>query len=244
LILAVTVGVIVIATLGYLIFQFYKFQSPPELRVEAPSKNITVDEEDYTVKGTTEPGMFVTINDEAVKVDADGTFEVEITLSEGTNTLIIKARHPDNVGREAVVTRNVEYETSDSETSAQDGEDEGTEGSQQEGSDENNEDNSEEEQEETDQQQSDKIELVVRVQTAPAWIEIEVDGELVYAATAEAGAEIEFTAENQIAVVSGRLSSTQVLINGQEQDLFVTQAGVGAIVCEINDSRETNCRQP
>jgi cytoskeletal protein RodZ len=251
LILVIVVGIIVIATLGYLIYQFYNFQNPPELDVTQPPSNITVDTEKYTVKGITEPDMFVTINDEAVKVNPNGEFEAEITLSEGTNTLIIKSRHPDNIGQEAIITRNIEF---DMNSDSEDAEAESTEDNA--ASDATSNDSRETPEDDTsndetpgaNSQNPDEsggpIEITVEIQGADAWIEIEADGEIVYSSVATAGSELEFTAENEMSMVTGLVSATNLFINGEEQELFINENGIATVLCEKDDSRETICRQP
>jgi cytoskeletal protein RodZ len=252
LILVVTVGVIVIATLGYLIFQFYNFQSPPELEVSQPPGNITIEEKDYVVKGQTEPDMFVTINDEAVRVTPDGKFEAMISLSEGTNTIIIKARHPDNIGKEAVITRNIEFEpdTDNSEEAANNAETD----TQDSDSPSNANDDSDDDTSETDSNdentedpggnQDEPLNLKISIVNADAWIEIAVDGEIAYSSVAPSGSELEYSAQEKITVVTGLISATQIRVNDQPQDFFIGEAGVASILCTVDDSQEVDCRRP
>jgi cytoskeletal protein RodZ len=254
LILFVAVGLIVTATLGYLIYQFYNFQSPPALDVTQPSGNISVETKDFVVKGKTEPNMFVTINDEAVRVQPDGNFEAEIALSEGTNTLIIKARHPDNIGKEAVVTRNIEFDTEETEQTNTDNsnnnqDSNNTAEENNDTEDSNNEDSTTTEDTSEDSETSDntnnkQIDFVVSVTGADAWIEIAIDGEIAYSSTTQAGSSLDFTAENEFSLVTGLISATSITVNGEEQEIFTDPSGIGAIMCKLDEQGQITCSQP
>lgn len=227
IIIITIVVLVVIATFGYLIYQFYSFQKPPMLKITEPAANATVTESEVTLKGETDPGMFVTVNDEAVKVKPDGKFEVTINLSEGTNTVIIKSRHPDNIGKEAVITRNIEYEP---------------EGVTEEESQESQDDSSSDSQEETEP--SETIAIRVEIVDTTAWIEIEIDGSQVYASIAQPGEVLEFTANESATVITGRVSATKLFVNDQPQQLFIGESGVAAVTCEYDNSGDLSCLQP
>lgn len=59
------------------------------------------------IKGTTESGTNVTVNDRIAIVDSDGNFSLSISLSEGQNTFEIKAQ--DAAGNEATTSLTVNY---------------------------------------------------------------------------------------------------------------------------------------
>lgn len=65
---------------------------PPVLEIEE-LPDITY-EKDLVIKGKTEPGATVTINDNAVKVDNDGSFTTKLTLKIGPNTIKVVAVDP------------------------------------------------------------------------------------------------------------------------------------------------------
>jgi uncharacterized protein YdeI (BOF family) len=64
--------------------------TPPDLKVDQPTPAIT-SQPAFTVSGTTEPGASVTVNSETVPVTASGSFETNITLTEGPNSITITA---------------------------------------------------------------------------------------------------------------------------------------------------------
>ena len=94
---------------GYIISQIYKFQTPPKLQISEPAKESTVENEKITIKGKTEKGIIIQINDISTDVDDEGNFEKEITLTEGRNLVTIKAQKNNNNILETVETLNITY---------------------------------------------------------------------------------------------------------------------------------------
>ena len=217
------ISIVILGALGYLVYQFYNFQKPPLLEIQSPELNSSTEEPEVTVEGTTEQGMFVTINDEPVKVSQTGAFSTIITLSRGSNTIIVKARHPDSIGKDAMITLTVEFSPGgDDETITADGEDV---------------------QESEDGETPDNISLLVTIGPENAWVEIEVDGDPLFSSVANPGDEYTYTAENEIYVRTGKVTSTTVTVNDEQRDLFVEAGGVASIRCTLEDGL-VNCRQP
>lgn len=72
---------------------------PPDLSIDSPAANSQFfgsAQRQITVKGTTEAGAQVTINDRIVFVDDNGKFQYTTTLNEGANSFAVKAA--DNAG--------------------------------------------------------------------------------------------------------------------------------------------------
>lgn len=214
------VSILALATVGYLVYQFYNFQKPPELTVVSPRNAEVLDIDTVTVQGSTDPGMFVTINDEAIKIDDEGAFETEVGLSKGSNTIIVKSRHPDNVGKEAVVQVTVEYVPDD------------------EGEEENSTEDAAQQPE-----APTSFDLSVTVSTESAWLEITVDQTQMFASVAAPGSTYTYTATNSIQVRTGRASATQIQINDEVKTPYSEAAGIASILCELQNS-EVSCRQP
>lgn len=214
------VVIIVLATFAYLIYQFYNFQKPPLLNITSPGVNTTVETSETKIVGTTEPGMFVTINDEPVKVSQSGTFETIVALSRGTNSIIVKARHPDNIGKEAVVTLTIESDPP--EEVAEDEE-------------------PDKEEEKKDALTEFTLDLAIGGENA--WIEVEVDGQQVFASVAPAQSSYSYTAEKTIYVRTGKASSTTISIDGESYDLFTEGGGVASVLCELKENT-IDCHQP
>jgi cytoskeletal protein RodZ len=218
------IAIIVLTTFAYLVYQFYNFQKPPPLTIESPGINTRVEDTEVTIEGSTEPGMFVTINDEPVKVSTNGMFETTVSLSRGTNSIIVKARHPDNIGKEAVVTLTIESAPPIAEA-GEPGEEEATQ--------------------ETDEAPEEITEFSLEVAIAPenAWLEVEVDGQQVFASVAPAQSNYTYTAEKSIYIRSGKVTSTTITLDGEVQTLFTEGGGVASVICELKE-KEVTCRQP
>ncbi|MBN2101115.1 helix-turn-helix domain-containing protein [Candidatus Dojkabacteria bacterium] len=227
------VSLFALATVAYLIYQFYNFQKPPFLEVTDPENNSTVTESEITLKGKTDPDMFVTVNDEAVKISQDGHFEVELSLSEGANTIIVKSRHPDNIGKEAVVTRNIEYVKESQDDTVEE-------------SETAPESRSSNDEQDSQESQSDIEGNTLKITISPeaAWIQVEIDGNQEIAAVVSPGTPIEYTFETSVYIITGKVSSTKVIVNGQERQLFIGEAGVASILCEIDNNDSLDCHQP
>ncbi len=73
---------------------------------------------------------------------------------------------------------------------------------------------------------ADGIDLVVEATTAPCWVDIEADGEQVFAETLEAGQAESFKADEEMVIVLGAPSNVQVTLNDEiYEDLNTPDAG-------------------
>lgn len=85
----------------------------PTLNVTSPTENFITNQSSITVEGTTNDvtssPVTVTINDEPVTVQSNGSFSKQITLSEGENTITVVAT--DGAGKSTTVTRHVTLDT-------------------------------------------------------------------------------------------------------------------------------------
>ena len=91
---------------------------PPSLSVTQPVNNLITNKESVTVAGTasdtTSPPVTVTVKlnngtEQNVTVGSNGAFSTTLTLSEGTNTIVITAE--DAAGKISAVTRTVTLDT-------------------------------------------------------------------------------------------------------------------------------------
>lgn len=85
----------------------------PELNVTSPAEGSITNVAVCVVSGTTNDATSspasLTVNGQAVTINADGSFSTEITLSEGSNTITIVAT--DDAGKATTVTRTVTLDT-------------------------------------------------------------------------------------------------------------------------------------
>lgn len=90
---------------GYVGVQWYKLSQPPAITIEVPEDDELVSAR-AVVEGYTELDAIVTVNDQPVALQSDGTFRTEIFLPrEGLNTLTVKAT--DRRGKTSVLQRTV-----------------------------------------------------------------------------------------------------------------------------------------
>lgn len=229
IIIIMVVGLLVAATFSYLIYQFYQFQRPPVLEVIYPKGNVTVGQEQVEIKGKTEPGIFVTINDEPVIVKEDGTFSSKVSLDPGTNTIIVKAKHPDNTGSPATVVRNIEYKTATSPTPAS--------------SPSTTPTPSEPSTPQTPPSAQTEASVTIKITSQNTWLEVSIDGKQKFAGVAKPGTTLQYTPKSSLGITTGKVSSTQLTINGKAQQIFVSTSGVGVIKCTFQDNT-ASCSRP
>ena len=87
---------------------------PPVLNVTSPDDGLITNKSTVVVAGTTNDStsspVTLTVNGNTVSVGSDGSFSTTVTLSEGKNTITIKA--VDKAGKVSTVTRTVTLDSS------------------------------------------------------------------------------------------------------------------------------------
>ncbi len=82
---------IIILIIGYFLWQLSFLLKAPSLEIMAPEKDLKVSNNEFVVKGKTEPGVTLTINNQEINLDKEGNFEQKIELNKGLNIIEIKA---------------------------------------------------------------------------------------------------------------------------------------------------------
>lgn len=82
---------------------------PPDITITRPLENEWTNQQIVTIEGTTRPGATLNVNQQNVRVEADGSFRHELILDQGDNTLHFVAT--DEVGNIAVLDRIVHFKT-------------------------------------------------------------------------------------------------------------------------------------
>lgn len=100
-----TIFLVVALCLSYLLLSLKKIIMPPILEVSNPGDNIILKENFVNIIGRSEPEAQVVINDEAVMIDANGVFTLQVALSQGINKIVIKAKKKHS--RENVIIKQV-----------------------------------------------------------------------------------------------------------------------------------------
>ncbi len=95
----------VLCVLGYLIFQYFLYISPPKLIVIQPPDNQQVLGNEVYFVGKTDPDATLRVNNQQVLVSETGDFSDKISINEATKDLVFVAR--SRYGKETVVVRNI-----------------------------------------------------------------------------------------------------------------------------------------
>ena len=104
----VGVGAVLAVILGYLVFQYVRFVSPPELIVNEPTEGQVIDSRFLTVAGKTDTDATIRVNNQPVLINENGEFTTEIEISETTGEIEVKAT--SRSGKETVIRRNIKPE--------------------------------------------------------------------------------------------------------------------------------------
>ncbi len=83
---------IFVFAVGYLVFQYYRFNQPPPIELFAFPQEVF--QEQIVIRGKTDPNAVVKINDQPVFVTREGIFEKKIILIEGKNIVVFEAQSP------------------------------------------------------------------------------------------------------------------------------------------------------
>jgi len=99
------ISLVVVTIMGYLVFEYFKFVSPPKLIIIEPKENVAI-QNPAQVKGETEADATIRANNQPVIVDENGNFEAEIEINEETQEIVVIAT--SRSGKETVVRRKIE----------------------------------------------------------------------------------------------------------------------------------------
>ncbi len=101
----VSLGIIFLMLLGYVGWQWYSLNRPPELEVYSPEDNQFVSAQ-VVVEGQTLPEAMVSVNAQPVAIRPDGSFRTEVYLpKEGIATVTVEA--VDQRGKSSLVQKTV-----------------------------------------------------------------------------------------------------------------------------------------
>ncbi len=102
---ALGVAVVIVAIVGYLVWQLSALAAPPQLTITTPATDTTITGGVIDVSGTTTPGADVSINDSPILSDTNGSFTEKVALQDGVNAIRISAK--SKLGKTTTVTRNI-----------------------------------------------------------------------------------------------------------------------------------------
>ncbi|HWA52212.1 MAG TPA: helix-turn-helix domain-containing protein [Patescibacteria group bacterium] len=101
----VGVLIIILIVVGYLGFQYRKFNSSPNLIVNNPTQNEIINQPEVNVNGKTDPDATVIINGQSVIVNDDGSFAAQVDVATDTKEIDITAK--SRAGKVSTVARTI-----------------------------------------------------------------------------------------------------------------------------------------
>lgn len=202
----IIVSVIVLLVLGsffYIYSELDSFVSTPRLVILSPIDGMIIEENSVYIKGETEKGTEVFINDQPTLVNDDGEFNEKVGLQEGFNTISVKVKNRFDKEITQTITIQANYEIPSEELFQ-----------------------SESEELVNGSNQDVKLKIEVNVNPEPTWISVEVDGNLVYSGTLLPQAIQSFKASEKISITSGKANNTYIKINGEDKGVLSDSPGV------------------
>ncbi len=110
-IIVAIVGFFVLSAAGlYLYFSVDNFVSSPWVVVDEPVYGSTIENDKVVVRGKTRNNSRVFINEQQIFVNDDGTFESEINLTQGVNTINVRSINKFNKESDEQIIINAVYE--------------------------------------------------------------------------------------------------------------------------------------
>ncbi|WKZ31504.1 MAG: helix-turn-helix domain-containing protein [Candidatus Dojkabacteria bacterium] len=208
------VAATIVGLFSYIGVQFYRFQKEPYLIIASPTElTFETTDEILLIKGQTESGTILTVNEDTVPLDDQDKFEYEYDLQEGNNTIIVKAVRNNNKRSETLKVLEVKYITE--EEAAQQAE--------------------ENPPPEEAPPPATEYKLKVEVVDDEAWIKIVVDDTQQYAQILPPGFSEEFTVKSSFEVISGRPTITNVYVNGEAREMVLdSESGTAKLNCSIS----------
>lgn len=200
----------------YLSIQFYKFQQPPQLSLISPENNSTFQTDLIEVKGVTEVGAAVKVNEQVVPVNTSGEFLVEIKLNQGDNKLTVKAYKNSNEDKASIIERKISFKKESTSTQNNNGE--------------NNSNNNGTSQNTPTPQ---KHKVSVGIIDEDTWITLIVDDKQMIAWVVSPGQVAEYEFTNMIEFTTGKPRSTTFKIDGKDMDITINNQGTGGKACLV-----------
>lgn len=105
---SITISALILVFFVYLIFSYFKFAGSPTLLVNSPENNSVVHQGQVEIVGKTDPEAILTINGQTVGINENGSFDINVSLQPGLNSLTVVSTNKFN--RQTTVTRNLRLE--------------------------------------------------------------------------------------------------------------------------------------
>jgi len=100
-------GAFVLGLFSYIFLQVASFAGSPSLKVFSPENNFVTEIDSVNIRGITENGILLTINEEDIPVTNDGSFALNFKLHRGVNLIKVKAMNKTKKESSQILT--IEY---------------------------------------------------------------------------------------------------------------------------------------
>ncbi|MEK9176310.1 MAG: helix-turn-helix domain-containing protein [Patescibacteria group bacterium] len=101
----ILIGFVFVIVLIFLLFQYRSAIFAPEIKVDYPKENSTVNSLTIEVKGKTDPDATLFVNDDQVSLDNSGSFRKQVTVFPGKSTIMFKAEN--RFGKVTILKRDI-----------------------------------------------------------------------------------------------------------------------------------------
>lgn len=183
-------GLAFLLILGYIWYQFSSLTGSPNLKIEYPPDNLRVSEDTLTIEGKTDPGTEVYIDGQKIiGLNPDGSFKSMYSLQPGLNTIEIVAKN--KMGSSTKVLRRILAELPTVVV---------------------------EKPPEIPQKtpSAERLELTLKIGPNHAWLQIEVDGKMIYQGIMTSKTRRTFEGKESIILTTGNAGSTSLIFNGKD----------------------------
>lgn len=109
------VAVLFVAVISYFGFSVHQILKPPKLVVYSPQDSEVYNNRSIVLTGETEPEVELTVNQEGVLIETDGTFNETLNLPEGVSILRVAAKKKHSKEQEVYIKVVIEPEDPESE---------------------------------------------------------------------------------------------------------------------------------
>src|SRR3990167_4757014 len=87
---AFLISIILVIVAAFLLFQYRSALFNPSLKVDFPTENQTINSLTVEVRGKTDPNATLTVDNEQIPIDSDGSFKKQISVFPGRRSLIFQ----------------------------------------------------------------------------------------------------------------------------------------------------------
>lgn len=208
-IIIVIVFAFIVGLISYISVQFYNFNKSPLLTIYTPETTSTTADDKISITGITESDVLLFINDSEINVNEDNTFETEVSLVKGSNTVTVKAVKKGNAQSESITILDITYQPTEETKQA----------------------------EEAVEEISETYEATLTISGSEAWIQFNVDGSQKVAQVVAAGYSETFTVEEELTLLTGRPTTTKLSINGTPVEITSNPTtGTATVTCVIGST--------